>query len=366
MSDELGVVYLARVLENVSSMEAFVRSYTAHAAGAPHDLIVVYKGCEHADRLAAARSVFESLTHTAIELPDTGFDINAYLETARKVRHGHLCFLNTFTEIAADGWLAKLYRHGSAPGVGFAGAMGSYESLSDSMRLIAKVIYLCRDVFLPYDEMIAEYYGFVSDDGCRLWTSGRAEPRMQRRLEQAASDRNASPIAIALRSSFGRHLEQRFREKWRRRVRPGGELEAYGAFPAFPNPHVRSNGFLIDRSRLTEFDFGALVSKLDCCGFESGAASLTRRIRAAGLAAVVVGKDGRRYDVADWWKSGTFRLADQENLLLTDNQSRGWTAMSAGSRETHVRMTWGDYLGPAPKEYPALGFRFRVDRSVTG
>jgi len=62
--------------------------------------------------------------------------------------------------------------------------------------------------------------------------------------------------------------------------------------------------------------------------------------------------------VPNWSKSRTFRLGDQADLLLTDNQSRAFAAMSAGGRATYARITWGDYLA-APPDFPDLGFAFR-------
>jgi hypothetical protein len=370
MNRPVALVYLARLAEGVEPMQRFAKSYVEHDPGVPHDLVIVFKGCEATAALATARSVFVSLPHTAIEVSDAGFDINAYLETARRLDYEYFCFANTFTEIEADLWLAALLRHVSLPGVGIAGAMGSYESLPDSMEVITKVIYLCRDVFLPYDELMAYYYGFVADDSCRLWSAGKEAAhagRVSEPTEAAApgSRRNA-PFWKKWSGEFRRQLDERFRDKWQRRTGPGGDMETFSRFPAFPNPHIRSNGFMVARERLLGFDFGTIGAKIEACAFESGMDGLTARLRRAGLAGLVVGKDGRGYDVADWWRSGTFRLGDQGNLLLSDNQSRKFASMSPGARTTHVRFTWGDYLGKEPRGFPNLGVRFPIDHGVTG
>jgi hypothetical protein len=92
--------------------------------------------------------------------------------------------------------------------------------------------------------------------------------------------------------------------------------------------------------------------------FESGPHGLTATLRREGFRAVVVGKDGHAYDVPRWPSSGTFRLGDQRNLLLTDNQTRAFDAMSRESQATHAYITWGDYLEPVPDGFPALGIGF--------
>jgi hypothetical protein len=83
------------------------------------------------------------------------------------------------------------------------------------------------------------------------------------------------------------------------------------------------------------------------------------------MAAVVVGNDGVGYDVQDWWRSRTFRCLDESNLLLSDNQSRMFSRMTPGAKATHLRITWGDYLGSAPAGFPDLGFRFPVNLAIT-
>jgi hypothetical protein len=112
-------------------------------------------------------------------------------------------------------------------------------------------------------------------------------------------------------------LDEQFRRRWRRLVSPGHGKFVYTRFPTFPNPHIRSNGFMIDRRRLLELGSDLIRTKIDACGFESGIDSLTARVRRQGMAALVVGRGGQDYDVPDWTHSGTFRLGQQKNLLLT-------------------------------------------------
>jgi hypothetical protein len=112
------------------------------------------------------------------------------------------------------------------------------------------------------------------------------------------------------------------------------------------------------RDLLLSLGFSVHPTKEDSYRFESGIDNLTSRIRNMGLLAIVVGRDGNRYDVTDWARSRTFRLGSQDNLLVTDNQVRSFVSMSPEERLTHVRMTWGDYAGRAPGAFPDLGYAF--------
>src|SRR5581483_3720073 len=94
------------------------------------------------------------------------------------------------------------------------------------------------------------------------------------------------------------------------------------------------------------------------CAFESVIEGLTTRLRREGLAAIVVGRDGGAFGVADWPNSATFRRGDQSNLLITDNQSRSFMQLSPARRQVQVRMTWGDRYAPTVPAYPDIGIKF--------
>ena len=54
-----------------------------------------------------------------------------------------------------------------------------------------------------------------------------------------------------------------------------------------------------------------------------------------------------------------FRLGDQANILVTDNQVRNFKNYSPEELATHVLMTWGDYVArEETATVPALGKTF--------
>ena len=357
----IGVLYLARALEGPAAMHRFKASYRNAAPGIDHDLIVIYKGAEN-DAMAAARAVFADLPHTALTLPDTGFDIGSYLAAAGQVDHEYLCFINTFTELRTPGWLASLHRQIAAPGIGIVGASASYESIQDSMRLRKWVTWLCTHDRIKFDPKIAQYYGFVLEEECQDWLAqGRAEAATRwtpksilRNWRRRRRFRRRWPNLLS-------HLQERWRT-----YTAGGEMTRLLRFPAFPNPHIRSNGFLVRRADLLAARRRAIHDMLDACEFESGADSLTSQLRRQGLRALVVDRAGAAFDVADWARSRTFRLADQEGLLMEDNRTRDFDAQSPAAKATQAWMSWGDYIAPPPRDLPRLGMSFAVDASRTG
>lgn len=123
-------------------LRRFLRSYEDHEAGAEHELVALLNGAgdaaEHAgetppERLSAAqaRSELASIPHRLIELERPCLDLAAYGAAAQLLEHEHVCFVNSHTEVLADGWLGLLLAPLRRPDVGLAGATGSWESRAE-------------------------------------------------------------------------------------------------------------------------------------------------------------------------------------------------------------------------------------------
>lgn len=129
---ELCVVHLARAQNGVEPFQRFLASYGANPAGIDHDLLVVLKGFERAADADAHRALLAPFPHATLSVSDEGFDITAYYAAVAHVagRYRAFCFLNSYSEILAPGWLEMLHRNLGAPGVGLVGATGSWNSHS--------------------------------------------------------------------------------------------------------------------------------------------------------------------------------------------------------------------------------------------
>ena len=114
------------------------------------------------------------------------------------------------------------------------------------------------------------------------------------------------------------------------------------SFPAFPNVHLRSNAFMVEREVFRNMTRGLpMKSKIDAFRFESSTESLTRKVLASGKGVRLVGRDGRGYAPDAWPSSGTFRQGRQENLLVGDNQTRNFDALPWPEKREFVLRTWG-------------------------
>ena len=350
----IAVVYLARQAEDRASFQAFIESYERHPAGTEHDLVVIYKGYDKPEELKAAQAFF-SIPHIPYVVSDEGFDITAYLKAAHDLKYDYFCFLNTHTRIAMSGWLAAMADAVALPGVGLVGTTASFESISDSWGLINKVNWLCNTISVSYDPAFAHYFGFIIKQHCQNWLESES-PRSK------LSFRSLFPTLKSFLRGPKRNWQNispvDYQHIWDDLTRLGGPFFEHAQFPAFPNPHIRSNGFIVARQRLLTRKVKDVQTKIDACQFESGQGSLTRQVRREGLRVLVVNRFGKTYDIHDWAESGTFRIGNQDGLVLSDNQTRNFDSMSPGERATHERITWGDYLKSPPSDFPDLNFKF--------
>lgn len=324
------VIYLARAAEGTEAIEKFRQSYVEHPAGMAHDLVICLKGDDDGE-LQRVRNLLTPIATRFISQKDVGYDIHAYLQTARAVETEWVCCLNTFSVINKPSWLELLYRAASRPGVGLVGATASYESrratLATWIWYMGKLIDgepmrpETHDQFLYLIEALENGYSVprFGRIGRRLRLWGLEEEPFRRR-----------------------HLLLR-----------RNDLINDPPFPGFPNPHVRSNGFMLRTAALMRFASLGLT-KIDCYNFEGGPAGLSATIAREGLELMVVGEHGA-YSVDDWPRSKTFRAGEQDALLIRDNQTETFSEMPPAIRELHRYFTWGDAaVDPAQYEFPPL------------
>lgn len=118
-------------------------------------------------------------------------------------------------------------------------------------------------------------------------------------------------------------------------------------FPLFPNPHLRTNAFMLRTSHARRYFSDRIIDeKADAWRFESGTNSLTQQVFASGLACLIVGRNGCGYGHKSWTQSETFRQGLQSNLLIFDNVTRSYIDMLPAERVSAIRRTWGTPVPP--------------------
>lgn len=113
-------------------------------------------------------------------------------------------------------------------------------------------------------------------------------------------------------------------------------------FSCFPNPHLRTNAFLIRRDVLLSLDITPFFkTKAQCHEFESGRNSLTVQLARKSLAVYVVDYEGHLHMLSDSNFVGSFRRGLQNRLLVGDNQTRNYLNSDSAERKELTFKAWG-------------------------
>lgn len=270
----LALVYLLANREE--PVRRFFDAYRAHPAGVEHDLVLI------ANRWTGnieswMRRLAEDGRASLLEVGETRFDIDAYRAAACRLRHRHVCFVNSYSEPLVEGWLALLFAQATRSEVGAVSASGSWEShFTSYFRAIPSAVK-------------------------------SPETSLKRSIRGALT-------AARLRIEYG----------------------------SFPNAHIRTNAFAMERDLFIELAPRRIRSKARAEGFESGRGGLSRMLERMGRPIVVAGRDGLAYSPADFRESHTFRIGNQCNLIVRDNRTAQYATADDSNRKAFREMAWGD------------------------
>jgi len=308
-TERICLVHLVRETNGIEPFARFVRSYREHEVGAEHDLVLLYKGFAGSEAVSAHRELMDGLRFEERFISDHGFDVDAYQRVGTQLARSRYCFVNSYSQVLADGWLAGLDNALRAPDVGLAGASGSWASIFS---------YVFYELRLPsaYSEVFPDYR--------------QTRERMRRVSEQAdpsLAQRSRGP-AWAVKGAWS-------------------VVERTVGFERYPAQHVRTNAFAVRREVLARLRVPGVRRKAQAYRLESGRASLTNQVQRMGLRTVVTGRDGVIYEPAEWPQSETLWQGTQANLLVSDNQTDKYAHGDAATRELLSRYAWGRQACPS-------------------
>lgn len=148
-----------------------------------------------------------------------------------------------------------------------------------------------------------------------------------------------------------------------------GMVGAFGSWESgtsqkFPNPCMRTNGFMADRELLLNLDWGTgVIDREAALLLESGPNSLTSQVTRMSMAVNVVDSSGHSHTWKHWPTSRTFRSFNQENLLIADNRSDQYVASNKRQREWLRCYAWTESRPPNPFKYSGFPYWYRVIRT---
>jgi hypothetical protein len=296
---ELSVVFLMWIPYGIDHLLSFIDSYLLFPAGVEHDLIIIFNGYQDEENLVDYHQLLVSrnVRYSFLTL-EKGQDIFAYRWTAQQLSSTYVLFFNTYSQLLNKNWGLYYLQAISNEDVGCVAATGSWQSKSGyGFNRIKWIFSKKEDIVenLPFYEkkkVVLPFFSFYL------------------------------PQRLALLAAFFKSLTNIFH------------------FPFFPNPHLRTNAFIVNRVFWLNLEFNSLKKKKDAYLMESGRNSFTRQILRKQKKVLVINKYGDLFEPEDWITSKTLWYSNQENLLVNDNFTMLYSTQSKTTRHIMTKFLW--------------------------
>ena len=281
-NNNITLVFLMWIPGGFNKFETFINSYIKYPAGIAHDFLIVFKNSNKTKE--ELQPYYELLRNNNINFKelffDKGLDIDTYFFAAPKVTTEYVAFINNNSIILDKDWLLKLYNGFEYNNIGAVGCTASSQSLYNT-------VYADQKWYWEFDKK------FIV---------------------------NFRKYKMFIKAFF----------YWR-----------FFIFKPFPNPHLRTNAFIMKREVFLKIKHNEITTKFQAFKFESGKKSLTNQLFNMGLEILIVGKDGCYYKPADWENSNTFLQNNQTNLLVADKQTINYDNENEIERKKLTKLSWG-------------------------
>lgn len=279
-NDAVSVIHLIWLPYGVALFEQFIASYMKFDSGFEHELILLFNGVNKKEEILPYLSVIDNYKIPYRTLIRFGAcqDLDAYFWAAGQLNSTFVIFLNSYVEFLATDWLGIFMKH-NARDVGLIGATGSWQS----------------------------YFRSVLVDSSWKWEWNKG------------FNENLKKYRKLLKATF-----------WWSRF-----------FNDFPNPHVRTNAFLINRELFLSLKHKLLKNKFMAYVLESGKNSITKQVLDKGLKTLIVDRSGNAYSKEQWSESNIFWCGNQVNLLVADNQTCIYDKADINHKRKMTRLAWG-------------------------
>ena len=279
-NSKVSVVYLIWPPYGVELFRNFLISYKKYSPGFEHNLVLLFNGATGLDDTEPFREISRQFNLSCDSISkQSSLDLEAYFWVAKQFNSTYFLFLNSFCVILDDNWLLKLIKHMNDARVGIVSPSGSYQS----------------------------FYNTVFFNNSWKWNN-----------HQSLKENYLKYKLLIKAVLYWRFL-----------------------FPPFPNPHIRTNAFLIRRELFLSLKRKKIRNKFMAYRLESCYNSINRQIIKKGYDVLIVDKGGRAYKIKEWNSTKIFWKGKQEDLLISDKQTEYYLSSNEKTKNELSYLAWG-------------------------
>ena len=112
-------------------------------------------------------------------------------------------------------------------------------------------------------------------------------------------------------------------------------------FNLFPNPHLRSNCFMVSANEFLKLDLIFCKNKIDTWKNESGKNGMTKQFQKKNFKLLVINDEGKSFDIRKWKESETYAFKKQSKLLISDKHTREFDNFKKNYKNKYIENIWG-------------------------
>lgn len=113
-------------------------------------------------------------------------------------------------------------------------------------------------------------------------------------------------------------------------------------FKKFPNPHIRTTGFLLDSKDFINFyKDKECQKKFDAWKIESGRNSMTNFFLRKNFVIKLVNSDGKSYDIDNWDNADTYAYKIKAKNIISDKHTRKYDLLTNKDKVSSQKKIWG-------------------------
>lgn len=274
---DITVIHLVWLPFGIRQFSHFLDSYCSCDAGCDHNLFFMFNGVQHQQDTEPYLQLARSKgLHFSYGMMEKGQDIDAYREAAKQISTEYILLLNSYATFKTKGWLSK------------------YAALKSLQTVVSATAS-----FQSHYSNVFQQYPLAIERGKGWWYHIR---------------------------KYRLFLKAFFYWRW--------------LFPAYPNPHLRTNALLIPRTTFLEIVPDQVQTKFRAYLFESGRKGLTCSLLKKHFRVLVIDREGQAIPMEQWPQSRTFWSSQQEQLIIADNQTDLYDQADAATKNKLTYLAW--------------------------